>query len=75
MAVKEGRGHLRCGWSTQPLEVIREASERARARKGGDARGLTVLERAFWEKQSRSERSEARRLELWEERQRNSCDI
>ena len=54
MAVKEGRGHLRCGWSTQPLEVIREASERAMSRKGGDARGLTVLERAFWEKQRNS---------------------
>ena len=51
MAVKQGRSHLQCGWSTQPLEVIREASERAMSRKGRSGDGLTVLERAFWEKQ------------------------
>lgn len=35
------------GWSTKPQEVMAAAKEAAEASK--DGRGLTALQRAFWE--------------------------
>ena len=48
MAVVDGRGYKRCGWSTTPDVVRAAARDRARRCIGEDDPKLTVLEKAYW---------------------------
>ena len=59
MAVVDGRGYRRCGWSTTPDVVRAAARDRARRCIGEDDPKLTVLEKAYW----RLERGESMRLQ------------